>query len=102
MSDFFSIQYAKENVQIDSTVVFVANYKAIQQDHLIQELKQKRVWASGTKTWYELARKGIWVEGCADALGLESLLQVFSMPVLGIQKNDVTVITHSMRSYTLA
>ena len=33
----------------------------------------KRVWAAGTKTWFELAKKGIWVEGSADAFGLEFL-----------------------------
>jgi hydroxymethylbilane synthase len=61
---------------------------------LVDQLKQKKVWAAGTKTWVELAKKGIWIEGCADALGLESLRQVFNMPVLNIATNDVCVITN--------
>jgi hydroxymethylbilane synthase len=27
------------------------------------------VWAAGTRTWRKLARRGIWVNGCADGLG---------------------------------
>jgi uroporphyrinogen-III synthase len=34
------------------------------------------------------------VEGCADGLGLESLPKVWTNPLLGIQKNDVTILTH--------
>lgn len=27
------------------------------------------VWASGVQTWKRLARRGVWVNGCADSLG---------------------------------
>jgi len=95
MADFFSYDHTTENLRINTPIVFIANYKAIQNKEAVELIKEKRVWASGTKTWYELARKGIWVEGCADALGLESLLPVFQMPLLNILQTDVTVITHS-------
>lgn len=94
MANFFTYRYNVSTPQIDSPVVFIANYKAIHNEQVHDIIKEKRVWASGTKTWYELARKGIWVEGCADALGLESLLPVFRMPLLGIEKSQVTIITH--------
>ncbi len=95
MADFFSYDHTTENLLIDTPIVFIANYKAIQNNEAVEMIKEKRVWASGTKTWYELARKGIWVEGCADALGLESLLPVFKMPLLHIFQSHITVITHS-------
>jgi hydroxymethylbilane synthase len=95
MADFFSYDHTTENIRINTPIVFIANYKAIQNKDAVELMKEKRVWASGTKTWYELARKGIWVEGCADALGLETLLPVFKMPLLDILQSQVTVITHS-------
>ena len=27
------------------------------------------VWASGVQTWKRLARRGVWVNGCAESLG---------------------------------
>jgi hydroxymethylbilane synthase len=29
------------------------------------------VWASGLRTWRRLARRGVWVHGCAESLGQE-------------------------------
>jgi hydroxymethylbilane synthase len=95
MADFFTYDQTTENPGINTPIAFIANYKAIQNIECVELVKEKRVWASGTKTWYELARKGIWVEGCADALGLESLLPVFKMPLLNILQTDVTIVTHS-------
>jgi hypothetical protein len=95
MSSFFTYKYLYAPDHSDSPVVFIANYKAIHNKQFTDFITGKRVWASGTKTWFDLARKGIWVEGSADALGLESLLPVFEMPLLGIEKSQVTIITHS-------
>jgi hydroxymethylbilane synthase len=95
MANFFTYEYNDVLPEIDSRVVFIANYKAIHNKQVKDLISGKRVWASGTKTWYELARKGIWVEGCADALGLESLLPVFQMPLIGIEKSMITIITHT-------
>ncbi|MGL6267011.1 MAG: hypothetical protein ACRC2O_03770, partial [Chitinophagaceae bacterium] len=95
MASFFTYKYHDAPAHTDSPVVFIANYKAIHNKQLKEFINGKRVWASGTKTWFELASKGIWVEGCADALGLESLLPVFEMPLLSIEKSQITIITHS-------
>jgi uroporphyrinogen-III synthase len=78
---------------IENPVVFVANNKAAG-DRAIVQLKSKRVWAAGSKTWFKLAKKGIWVEGCADGLGLESLPKVWESPLFNVQKNDITILTH--------
>ena len=81
------------HVTIDEPVVYVANYKAVEKKEMIEQLKAKRVWAAGTKTWFELAKKGIWVEGCADAFGLEFLQSPWQMPLLNISKKDIAVVT---------
>lgn len=75
-------------------VLFVANGKAVHTDQLIRTLQEKRVWTAGTKTWLALAEQGIWVEGCADGLGLEALLPVLQGPLSGIAPADMQIITH--------
>lgn len=94
MKDFFEYEYGDEIPSFDSPVVYVANYKGIRDPLLCEELKKKTVLASGTKTWKELAKKGIWVTASADALGWESFLPVVSMPVMGIDPKEILIITH--------
>ncbi|MEO5563070.1 MAG: hydroxymethylbilane synthase, partial [Chitinophagaceae bacterium] len=112
MGSFFEYDYDPGEIKIEAPVVYVSNYKALAQsapdsyrdnNHLpiaigtsllVQSLQQTRVWAAGTKTWYELAKQGIWVEGCADAFGLEFLERAWQMPLLNISKEDVQVITN--------
>ncbi len=33
----------------------------------------KHLWTAGTKTWFAAAKKGFWVEGCADGFGMSHL-----------------------------
>ena len=93
MGSFFQYEYEDYLSVINEPVVYVANYKAVVQKAIIDQLKNKKVWAAGTKTWFELAKKGIWVEGCADAFGLEFLQTVCQMPLLAISKKDIAVVT---------
>lgn len=86
---------ALESTPVSNSVVFVAHDRAIT-EQFRHQLKSKRVWSAGTKTWLKMAKKGIWVEGCADGLGLESLLNVWESPLINIQKNDVTILTHEL------
>lgn len=95
MGRFFDYQYNETNLPIGEPVVYVANYKAIHSDTIVNSIKTKNVWAAGTKTWYELARKGIWVEGCADAFGLEFLEEAWRMPLFNINKRDAAIITNT-------
>jgi hydroxymethylbilane synthase len=94
MGEFFGYDYHAETIQINEPVVYVANYKAVHHNSLTGQLSEKKVWAAGTKTWYELAKKGVWVEGSADAFGLETLIPVWQMPLIGIEKREVAVITN--------
>ena len=94
MKGFFDYEWLNEEIKMDKPVVFVANYKAIQGEVELKELKDKKIIASGTKTWFELAKQGYWVTASADALGFEFLLSSLSMPILNIDANDILILTH--------
>ena len=100
MGSFFQYQYNQEPTTINEAVVYVANYKAVENDEVLQQLKVKQVWAAGTKTWFELAKKGIWVEGSADAFGLEFLITPWQMPLFNISKDKVAVVTNNESAKT--
>ena len=95
MKDFFSYQYLNDsNIDENIAAVFISSHKAIHSTELFNSILQKRVWAAGTRTWYELAKKGIWVEGCADGLGMESLLATWQIPLVNLTKKDFLIITN--------
>jgi hydroxymethylbilane synthase len=77
MSDFFERQIS-QNIDYqklrNAKTVFVSHHHAAIFDEKILEILRggkKQIWASGTRTWFELARRGVWVSGCADGFGLE-------------------------------
>ena len=94
MKGFFDYEWSNEEIEIDKPVVFVANYKAIQSQSEIRGLSNKKIIASGTKTWFELAKQGYWVTGSADALGFEFLLPSLNMSLVNIKADDILILTH--------
>jgi hypothetical protein len=60
----------------------------------VNDLSNKKIIASGTKTWFELSKKGYWVTASADALGFEFLLASLSMPLFNILAEDILILTH--------
>ena len=94
MKDFFNYEWSDKKINIAEPSVFVANYKALMQEGLRDVLNEKQVWASGTKTWYELAKLGVWVAGSADALGFEHWLPMLNMPLIHQSAEDVCILTH--------
>lgn len=94
MRNFFQYRWEQALPDLKAPVVFVANYKALQQQGLKELLQPKVIWASGTKTWYELAKMGLWVQGSADAMGFEQLLPSLQMPLLNHSKDDLVILTH--------
>ena len=94
MNSFFNYEWNDDEIKIDKPVVFVANYKAIQGQSEEKNLSNKTIIASGTKTWFELSKKGYWVTASADALGFEILLSTLNMPLLNIQVEDISILTH--------
>ncbi len=95
MKDFFTYQWLDAPIQTDLPAVFVANYKSLQQPGIGQLLHNKTIWASGTKTWTQLAKLGYWVQGSADALGFENLLPALKMPLIQLMPADICIITHT-------
>jgi hydroxymethylbilane synthase len=100
MGSFFQYQYNSEPAAINEAIVYVANYKAAENSAIIKQLQTKQVWTAGTKTWFELAKKGIWVEGSADAFGLEFLINPWQMPLFNISKSEVAIVTNNSSAAT--
>lgn len=94
MRSFFDYEVGAFNEPIQQENVFVSNYKALLAPSTVEELSAKQIWASGTKTWYELAKLGLWVKGSADALGFEPFLSVLQMPLLNLQSDNICLLTH--------
>lgn len=102
MRNFFSYNYLNVAIKISQPHVYVANYKAVKDDSVVQQLQTKTVWAAGSKTWYQLANQNIWVTGSADAFGLEFLEQAWCMPLMQVNKNEVAIITSKQGAETWA
>jgi hydroxymethylbilane synthase len=51
----------------DACAFWIARADALPQEWKIDG--ERLVWASGVQTWNKLARRGIWVNGCAESLG---------------------------------
>jgi hypothetical protein len=94
MKGFFDCEWSEKEVEIVKPVVFIANYKTIQGQSEVKGLSNKTIIASGTKTWFELSKKGYWITASADALGFEFLLSSLNMPLLKIQVEDISILTH--------
>lgn len=63
--------------------VFVAHRRALPEE-LSAEVVNRCVhlWVSGSESWSALARRGVWVEGCAEGLGFSALREIFAEPLL--------------------
>ena len=55
-----------------------------------------RVWVSGVRSWRRFAERGIWVEGCAEDLGFDAIIDTLRSPVLRLPPlADWTAVTRS-------
>ena len=74
---------------------FLAHARALP-EVLPTDFLQKRIWTSGVKSWFRLAKRGIWVEGCAEGLGFESCLSTLQEEVLKLPPlSHWTALTHA-------
>ena len=75
--------------------IFVAHHNAVTKNTtIIAALEKKIVWTAGTRTWFELAQCGIWVEGCADGFGFDWLQNIFSKTIININAKEICVLTN--------
>ena len=55
----------------------------------------QRIWTSGTRSWFRLAAQGIWVEGCAEEFGYDSVRPTLGQDLLGLPAiAEWNVLTH--------
>lgn len=95
MKDFFTYNFLEDEIDEKAKTIFISSHKAVHSEKIKNAIQQKRVWVAGTKTWYSLAKKGIWVEGCADGLGFNFLQPVFKSPFINIALSDMLIITNT-------
>jgi hydroxymethylbilane synthase len=75
--------------------VFIASPKAVWSKEIADTLRGRRLWVSGTSTWFKLAQLGLWVEGCGDGYGFGSMRQTLADPLLQLPStNGWSVLTH--------
>ncbi|MBL7717046.1 MAG: hydroxymethylbilane synthase [Bdellovibrionales bacterium] len=80
-----------------ASCVFVAHSRAVPTAEVAAAISGpgQRVWTAGVQSWWKLAEKGIWVEGCAEGFGWDHIRKTLSEPILGLSKPDGWVIlTH--------
>ncbi|MEN9609239.1 MAG: hypothetical protein RLZZ628_53 [Bacteroidota bacterium] len=99
MRDFFDYEYftIDENFthQLQKVeTIFVAHHRTATDEKVLNILKSKTIWTSGTKTWFQLAQKGIWVNGCAEGFGFEYLNPVFERPLFHTLKKNILILTN--------
>ena len=67
--------------KLQHDAVFVAHSRALPAG-AAPALAGRKVWTSGTKSWFALAAQGVWVQGCSEGLGAEAAAQLVAEPVL--------------------
>jgi len=60
--------------------LFIAHSRALPAGRVLPG--PARVWVSGIKSWRRLARRGVWIEGCADDLGFASVTPTIGSAVM--------------------
>jgi len=65
--DWFTRQALNPNAPDAGQALWIAKADALPDDWRVQN--GQLVWASGVYSWKKLARRGVWVSGCAESLG---------------------------------
>ncbi len=63
-----------EHPPIDGDAVFVSHSRAVEACET-EDFHTKRIWTAGVTSWERMAKKGLWVEGCADGFGYDYLIK---------------------------
>ena len=71
-----------------SDAAFVAHRRALPEVSADEVNRCAHLWVSGTETWFALAARGVWVEGCAEGLGFNALRATLAAPLLNLPPLD--------------
>ncbi len=63
---------------------FIAHRRALPELPAASINRCPHIWVSGTASWFALAARGVWVEGCAESLGFASLARTLAEPLLNL------------------
>jgi hydroxymethylbilane synthase len=75
--------------------LFVTHRRALP-DAAVPAAREMHVWVPGVRTWEALAARGVWVEGCADGLGLAAVNGLIAQPMLQLPPlSEWSVVTHA-------
>jgi len=75
--------------------LFVAHRRALPEGVGLRIESATRVWVSGPASWFALARAGVWVEGCAEGLGIGAIGGLLAEPWLALPPlPEWLVLTH--------
>jgi hydroxymethylbilane synthase len=80
----------------DARAVFVAHRRAWPQSENNEIKVGTALWVPGVETWRALAKRGVWVEGCADGLGWAQIEGLLAEPWLTLPPpQQWTILTHA-------
>ncbi|HEX4024013.1 MAG TPA: hypothetical protein VHX52_04815 [Steroidobacteraceae bacterium] len=85
----------------DAAALFIAHRRALPegQGERLRIGARTRVWVPGIETWRSLAQRDIWVEGCAEGLGIAQICPLLAEPWLQLPAlPHWTVLTHEQAS----
>jgi hydroxymethylbilane synthase len=78
-----------------ASAVFVSHRRALPEGDSTHINSAAHVWVPGIDTWQALAERGVWVEGCGEALGFAALEPMLAEPLLQLPPRDAwTVLTN--------
>ena len=97
--DFASANLSAEQVaHIEkSELIFIAHSRAFElmkNTSALTEGTPKRIWVSGTQSWFKLARQGLWIEGSLDGQGFEAMKSFYPKLLLRFQNREFLFLTH--------
>ena len=75
---------------------FIAHRRALPEMPAAAVNNCRHIWVPGTESWFALAERGVWVEGCAEGLGFATLAPTLADGVLALPAVEQwLVLTHA-------
>lgn len=87
----------------NANLVFVAHaraYEHLEQKELLSAQSKKRVWVSGSSSWFKLAKQGVWIEGSLDGQGFEAMSSFMPKKLLRFEQDSFLFLTHEESGQT--
>ena len=89
-----------EGTAIPSQPLWILGHSRALPEAWLRAAAEKRIYLPGTASWFRLAEKGLWVEGCSEGQGTEALLAQLHGGLLRAQPQDCVYLTHEGASAT--